>query len=400
MTDEIRIERLRVEISEKVASEVHDVIRRSNVETGGVLLGDVFFQEKQQGRLGAFVRVEAYLPARHIEIVHTSLKFSDATWEEWERMRVAFRGLQIVGWVHSHPGCGVFFSGQDLINQQQYFPRPWQIGWVIDHQTNVQGVYRWKNGTMVETEDWQLIRVIPHSTAKAEPSVVASNFSLPTTGNDPIIRFRGNNGQGWSPLTQPENVPVNVIEDVEAWSPARAPTNKLDDKMKRTPVNAKEIRMKYSTSEPPWKRLGKAVVLGLVIFLGAALTTVGVYALMQKGKPTDATGPTPPSANSPAKGTTPATSTNVNGASPTSASSEQGKPGDAASNAASPAAPSSTGNTTNKPASTTPTTTTPTTPTTPKPSNNQSNNTSTNKTNTQSAPQSTANPGTSAGRQN
>jgi proteasome lid subunit RPN8/RPN11 len=51
----------------------------------------------------------------------------------WDAARAALRpGEQVVGWYHSHPGIGAFFSGADRRTQAGFFNRPFSVGWVID----------------------------------------------------------------------------------------------------------------------------------------------------------------------------------------------------------------------------------------------------------------------------
>ena len=51
----------------------------------------------------------------------------------WERARLARAPQElIVGWYHSHPGLGAFFSTTDRRTQAAFFPHPYSVGWVID----------------------------------------------------------------------------------------------------------------------------------------------------------------------------------------------------------------------------------------------------------------------------
>jgi proteasome lid subunit RPN8/RPN11 len=50
----------------------------------------------------------------------------------WERARESAEGATIVGWYHSHPDLGVFFSGTDRKTQRAFFNQPHSIGLVID----------------------------------------------------------------------------------------------------------------------------------------------------------------------------------------------------------------------------------------------------------------------------
>ncbi|WP_162007903.1 Mov34/MPN/PAD-1 family protein [Heliorestis convoluta] len=168
MTDKIHIDAMTIEITEKVALEVATVLEKAELEYGGLLLGNVFFQEKK-GNLGAMVKVEAFLPAKDIIEEQTSIRFTDKTWDDWVIQRRNYPSMQVVGWVHSHPGYGIFFSGQDVINQQLYFSRPWNIAWVVDPKQGLQGFFHWRYDTMVETENWHVMRYVAPPSCKNSP---------------------------------------------------------------------------------------------------------------------------------------------------------------------------------------------------------------------------------------
>jgi proteasome lid subunit RPN8/RPN11 len=38
----------------------------------------------------------------------------------------------VVGWYHSHPGLGAFFSHTDRRTQQAFFAHAYSVGWVVD----------------------------------------------------------------------------------------------------------------------------------------------------------------------------------------------------------------------------------------------------------------------------
>ncbi len=46
----------------------------------------------------------------------------------------------VVGWFHSHPGLGAFFSDTDRRTQADFFPRAFSLGWVVDP---VRGEHAW-----------------------------------------------------------------------------------------------------------------------------------------------------------------------------------------------------------------------------------------------------------------
>jgi proteasome lid subunit RPN8/RPN11 len=49
-------------------------------------------------------------------------------------------GEVVVGWFHSHPDLGAFFSGTDRRTQAGFFHHPFSLGWVVDP---VRGEQAW-----------------------------------------------------------------------------------------------------------------------------------------------------------------------------------------------------------------------------------------------------------------
>ena len=45
---------------------------------------------------------------------------------------------QVIGWYHSHPDLGAFFSATDRHTQSAFFPHPYSLGWVLDPIRNEQ----------------------------------------------------------------------------------------------------------------------------------------------------------------------------------------------------------------------------------------------------------------------
>jgi proteasome lid subunit RPN8/RPN11 len=52
--------------------------------------------------------------------------------EVWNRARERLGDRIVVGWYHSHPNLGAFFSGTDRRTQRHFFNRPYSVGLVID----------------------------------------------------------------------------------------------------------------------------------------------------------------------------------------------------------------------------------------------------------------------------
>jgi proteasome lid subunit RPN8/RPN11 len=135
-------------------------------ESGGVLAGTLCRDEH-----GAYLLIEAAIPATDARQGRVSLTF---TQESWAGMHAALErdhpDLAIVGWYHTHPGLGVFLSGQDLFIQRSFFAAPHQVALVVDPTAGTWGAFRW-HGDCRESGE--------HS-PPGEPRVPA-----PSSGQDP-----------------------------------------------------------------------------------------------------------------------------------------------------------------------------------------------------------------------
>lgn len=111
-----------------------------NVEMGGLLIGKLY-QNKTSSRFVS--RCERIVPSISHESSPVSLKMDSNIWTE------ANKSLDdhecVIGWYHSHPNLGAFFSGTDRYNQQANFNAPFHVGLVVDHIRNEWAVFTGKH---------------------------------------------------------------------------------------------------------------------------------------------------------------------------------------------------------------------------------------------------------------
>ena len=59
--------------------------------------------------------------------------FTADSWAQLHDDRaIQFPDLDIVGWFHTHPDLGVFYSADDIVVHSAAFVMPWQVGLVLD----------------------------------------------------------------------------------------------------------------------------------------------------------------------------------------------------------------------------------------------------------------------------
>ena len=112
-----------------------------SVELGGVLLGKAF---RAADRL--FVRVEAAIPAITDDNGPIHFTFTADAWTQIHVDRMAYPNLDIVGWFHTHPDLGVFYSADDEVVHAAAFTQPWHVGLVVDPVRDQASFFGWIDG--------------------------------------------------------------------------------------------------------------------------------------------------------------------------------------------------------------------------------------------------------------
>lgn len=114
-------------------------------EVGGILVGTVHRDA------GEYVLASGAIPAKYSQESRANLTFTHACWQymlaEQER---SFPGTVIVGWYHTHPGYGLFLSGQDLYIHRGFFTLPHQVAVVVDPIAGTLALFRAVHGQIVK----------------------------------------------------------------------------------------------------------------------------------------------------------------------------------------------------------------------------------------------------------
>ena len=82
--------------------------------------------------------------------------------EHWDTVSQALENAghreQIVGWVHTHPGFGVFLSSFDKEQHERFFPEAWQVAYVIDTHNQARAAYHMVNDEWHKLEGYYILR--------------------------------------------------------------------------------------------------------------------------------------------------------------------------------------------------------------------------------------------------
>ncbi len=110
-----------------------------HIESGGVLVGQAF---RTPDRQTTFIVITAAIrqdsdnrSVGHFTVTPTEVQAARA------RLEADYPGYQVVGWYHSHPGHGVFLSGQDMTIVRSIYNASWHLALVIDPLKQIEGIF-------------------------------------------------------------------------------------------------------------------------------------------------------------------------------------------------------------------------------------------------------------------
>ncbi len=157
--------------------------RASRLEQGGILLGRAYRDPAAppvDGTTRDVVDVARALPAPAARSTETFFRFGPETWAALRaRWLETAPGLDLVGWYHTHPDLGVFFSGTDRATQRDFFARPWLLGLVVDP---VRGTEAWFAGA--ESRPVRSVRRYGGPLARQGESLAPASRALATSPVD------------------------------------------------------------------------------------------------------------------------------------------------------------------------------------------------------------------------
>lgn len=152
-------------IHKKIWDHINDTPR---IESGGVLVGHPF-RSQEDDRV--FVVITGAIPqdSRNRGVAHFTVG-PEETAAVRQEIEEQYPGQVAVGWYHSHPGHGVFLSGQDMVIVRSIYNASWHIALVIDPSRKEEGLFIGPNGEQLGPPggqefgtSWEKLLEIPDS---------------------------------------------------------------------------------------------------------------------------------------------------------------------------------------------------------------------------------------------
>ncbi len=136
------------------------VQENARVECGGILIGHPFQDFDDPDMTFVVITAAIAQDSSSHSVAHftVSPKEIEATRDE---MQERYPGWVCVGWYHSHPGHGVFLSGQDMQIVRSIYNAEWHLALVIDPKSNEAAFFRGPEGERLR--DWSELPTIPQT---------------------------------------------------------------------------------------------------------------------------------------------------------------------------------------------------------------------------------------------
>ena len=129
-------------ISRYSKKKIYSHLVQKRVELGGFLIGKIY-EINIFNQISYVTEITNSIESKDFKSNTVSLSLGTDIWNSARRFTE--KGLLIVGWYHSHPGFGAFFSSTDRKTQQNFFQENFQIGLVVDPFSKEERMFFGKN---------------------------------------------------------------------------------------------------------------------------------------------------------------------------------------------------------------------------------------------------------------
>lgn len=120
-------------------------------EVCGALIGSLCWDDE------AYLRIDGLIAGHHTG----SASFDSSELEHiHDVMAKRHADKMVVGLYHTHPGFGIFLSNMDFFTHENFFAAKWQLAYVYDPQSELDGFFFW-NGDNMEAGTVSVVPDVP-----------------------------------------------------------------------------------------------------------------------------------------------------------------------------------------------------------------------------------------------
>ncbi len=116
-------------VSNECRNSIDQHLGERHTELGGLLLGYVY-KDNDRIMIPRVIEITQNIPSATLVTTPVALELSPEVWSVANATLEP--GMIVVGWYHSHPNLGAFFSGTDRYTQRMVFNHEYSVGAVID----------------------------------------------------------------------------------------------------------------------------------------------------------------------------------------------------------------------------------------------------------------------------
>lgn len=125
------VNRPAVFFSDRAMESIYAHVSAHREESGGLLIGHASVSGALGVALNPVLVVTQAVPSSDFSGSSVSLRMSPTVWRD--ALSGKPKGSMVVGWFHSHPNLGAFFSGTDRKTQREFFSHEYSLGFVTDY---------------------------------------------------------------------------------------------------------------------------------------------------------------------------------------------------------------------------------------------------------------------------
>lgn len=168
-------------ISIKAYNKVHDFTKNKfDNESGGLLIG-----EYVEAFSAISIVIHDFIEAKYTEATKTTLTFTHKTWEYLHsEIDKNYENAKIVGWIHTHPGFGIFLSDYDKFIQNNFFNDENQVAYVVDPIQKLEGFFTIINGNLQKCKGFYIFDEVGNDIVINQNKKIVDNNKVANTKNE------------------------------------------------------------------------------------------------------------------------------------------------------------------------------------------------------------------------